>query len=392
MPEHPVIIIGASGAGLYTAYLLAQQKLPVRIYEAGPRLDPEPRSLIVTPEFTRALAPLAGIYDAAPAGVICNRIGQMALFSPARQVRVTLAQPDLVVERRGLIELLAAAAQAAGAELCLGHRFVGLAAGDPASPDRLTVRLLDAATGREEQVVASALVGADGVHSQVARAAGLTPPPAIFNLQAEIALPADVPADTACVWFAPQDTRFFYWLIPLEAGRAVVGLAADSMAQARESLARFLEARGWRALAYQAAAVAAHRLGYRPWVGSGRGRIYLVGDAAGQVKVTTIGGLVTGLWGAQAAARAIAGQQGYRATFGRLYRELDWHAVLRGLLDRFSGRDYDDLLRLLNEPTLRLLHERNRDQLAHFIWRLVLAQPAWVPFLVRLLARSLFVR
>ena len=41
----------------------------------------------------------------------------------------------------------------------------------------------------------------------------------------------------------------------------------------------------------------------------GAGNVYLVGDAAGQVKVSTVGGTVTGLRGAQAVALAILGQR-----------------------------------------------------------------------------------
>jgi flavin-dependent dehydrogenase len=380
MPKRPVVVVGASSAGLYAAYLLAQQKLPVRVYEASPHLAAEPRTLIVTAEFTRALSLPAR-------GVIRNEIRQMALFSPSARAQVALAQPDLVIERRGLIELLAAEAQTAGAELCLGYRFVGLAAEGPSG--QLSIRLVNEATGRQEQVTASALIGADGLHSQVARAAGLAAVPAIANLQAEVALPENFTPDTACVWFAPHDTRFFYWLIPQSAERAVVGLAADSMAQARECLARFLKARDWHPLAYQAETVAGHRFGYRPWARIGHARVYLVGDAAGQVKVTTVGGVVTGLWGARAAAQAIAGQPEHKATLARLSRELDWHTLLRGLLDRFSPADYDTLLRLLNQRTLALLRTHTRDQFTHMIWRLLLAQPRWLPFLARLLAHSL---
>jgi len=36
--------------------------------------------------------------------------------------------------------------------------------------------------------------------------------------------------------------------------------------------------------------------------------IFPIGDAGGQVKVTTVGGTVTGLWGGMAAVQAILGE------------------------------------------------------------------------------------
>lgn len=77
----------------------------------------------------------------------------------------------------------------------------------------------------------------------------------------------------------------------------------------------------------------------------------LVGDAAGQVKVTTIGGVVTGMCGGAAAARAILGGTSYTAETSSLRWELRAHAALRHLLDAFTDADYDHMLNLLNRRT-----------------------------------------
>ena len=114
-----------------------------------------------------------------------------------------------------------------------------------------------------------------------------------------------------------------------------------------------------------------------------------MGDAAGQVKVTTIGGVVTGLWGARAVAQAIVEGQAYDAALGRARWELDLHWLMRAVLNRFSDDDYDALLGLLNGKTLELLRTYNRDQLTGMWWKLLLAQPRWLPFLGRVLIRAL---
>ena len=56
---------------------------------------------------------------------------------------------------------------------------------------------------------------------------------------------------------------------------------------------------------------------------------------ASHVKVTTVGGLVTGLWGARAAAESILKNTSYAKALRRLNRELWLHELIRRVLNRF---------------------------------------------------------
>src|SRR5437899_2281582 len=51
----PVIVVGASAAGLFAAHQLAQERVPVCVYERGDQLSSLARTLIVTPEIERVL-------------------------------------------------------------------------------------------------------------------------------------------------------------------------------------------------------------------------------------------------------------------------------------------------------------------------------------------------
>lgn len=75
----------------------------------------------------------------------------------------------------------------------------------------------------------------------------------------------------------------------------------SSARHTKQKLERFLSRLGLKVEEIQAALVPAYKHWTRPW----RRISGLVGDAAAQVKVTTAGGLVTGLHGAKAAANAI---------------------------------------------------------------------------------------
>jgi flavin-dependent dehydrogenase len=124
-------------------------------------------------------------------------------------------------------------------------------------------------------------------------------------------------------------------------------------------------------------------------VNVGEGRTFLVGDNAGQVEVTTVGGVVTGMRGAAAAARAILNGTSYRQELAPLRRELSAHALVRYVLDGFTDDDYDQLLEMLNDETLNVLGEYHRDQLVQLIWRLLSTEPRWLLLGARALGRRL---
>ena len=125
------------------------------------------------------------------------------------------------------------------------------------------------------------------------------------------------------VWFDFGNTTYFYWMIPDSATKAVVGLITEPGANIRVLLDQFLAEKNCHPLAYQSGNAALYSPGNRIESRVGDLNILLVGDAAGQVKVTTVGGTVTGLSGGQAAASAILDEIPYRKTRKGVTRELD---------------------------------------------------------------------
>jgi flavin-dependent dehydrogenase len=376
MPDKHVVVIGASTSGLFAAYLLAKEGLPVRLYDQGETLGPPPRTLIVTSQISKVLGFV-------PTEAIVNRVQHIELLSRNVSARVSLQQPDLIVERAKLIHLLAARARQAGAEIELGYKFLGFE-GDE---DGLIVRLQNRQRDTAEHVRARFLIGADGACSDVARAAQMAGRGTVAILQARVALLPGAAAETVQVWFEREGTRFFYWLIPESKQSAAVGLIADDQDEASEKLQRFLQEHRLEASEYQAAQVATHP-GSRPWRRIGGADILLVGDAAGQVKMTTVGGVVTGLRGARAAARAIVQGTAYGKELRALHRELNLHWLIRGVLNHLADADYDRLLDLLNSRAQGILETCSRDEMAQALWGLLLAQPRWLLLGARSFLRS----
>lgn len=372
----PIPIIGASVAGLSAAYHLARGGMRVRVYEAQTPFEPAERTLIVTPAFLRLM-------DGGSEEVVLNRIAAFELISAHCSVRIPLGEPDVVLDRAALLRLLARRVQEAGGEILFGHRLTEV------HRDRsISVLRFSIGENRERLVPAPCMVGADGVHSAAARAVGSNGLRRVGLAQARVSLPPDLPPDTTRVWFDRTTTRFFYWLIPESPRVGAAGVIAESPEEARRLLERFLSAQGLELLDWQQGAEVP-LFPLRPGrVPNGDGRVLLVGDAAGQVKVTTVGGVVTGIRGGLAAARALLRRTSYGAEVLPLQHELTFHAIVRQVLDGFTDGDYDRLLELLNGRALAVLSRRHRDELAWALWPLLLSQPRWLLLGARALVRG----
>jgi len=365
-------IVGASAAGLFTAHLLARSGKQVRVFEGAEDLDPRPRSLIVTNRMNGVLGNLGKKAQV-------NEIRRFELFTNGRVAKVNLARPDVVVERSRLIRELAAAAQASGAQIDFGRQFVSFERGKK----NLILRLRRTDGQLEEENVDTA-VGADGAFSRVARSAGWPPQATVPLVQAIVRLPRDLPPDTTRVWFIPDDTPYFYWLIPDSATTGVAGLIGEDGPATRRALESFLDKRQLDPLEYQAARIPV----YSKWIPIRRqldgGEVYLVGDAAGHVKVTTVGGIVTGFRGALGVAEAIlAGKPGLRLR--ALRRELDVHLLIRKVIHNADQARYSHLVDLLNARSRKDLEGCTRDEPSQVLWRLCLHQPRFLLFGLRAL-------
>lgn len=361
-----IAIIGASSAGLHAASLLAGAGKRVVVFERQAELDPARRTLIITPQLKAVLREL-------PDAAILHAMPTMEVETPQASTTVKLNEADLIVERNHLAHVLAEQACAAGSEIRYGARFLSL---EP-HPDGALLHF-KTRSGEVLEVVAEAVIGADGAFSDVAAAAGIDRPPTVPIVQAEVNLPEGWDPSVTKVWFDVDETQYFFWLIPESAQHGVVGLVGSDRAETRAILQKFLKQHGFEPLAYQSAQVAMHHPKLRPYGTVGKAPVLLVGDAAGQVKVSTVGGTVTGFWGAQAAARALIKGRSYASELRPLKRELDVHWFIRYMLERLDNAGYDRLVRYMNPSVRALLGQYNRDSMAGVFWRIPLLQPRFL--------------
>lgn len=367
MPGDPIGIVGASAAGLFTALLFARAGLKVRLFERAERLDPVLRTLIVTDRIRKLLG-------ASSEKCAINEIRGFELFTDGRAAAIPLHSPDLVIERSRLIRALADEAQSKGAQIEFGRRFTSLQG--TRSGVELTFAGVASRTkaNHHERIRCSAVVGADGAQSCVARAAGWPRLTTVPLVQALVRLPSGMPPDTVRVWFIPDDTPYFYWLIPESSERGALGLIGVNGQQTRRCLERFMEKHHFKALGFQGARIPV----YQRWVPVERriaqGSVYLVGDAAAQVKVTTLGGVVTGLRGALGVTEKIL-NGGFSPELRALRRELDLHRLIRRSIHGFRQADYSRLVDWMNDGMRRSLSRVTRDEAARVLWYVCRSQP-----------------
>lgn len=360
-PDYDVIVVGASCAGLAAAHSLGEAGLRTLVLDSRHDFGTPERTWIVTQKLTDVVGCDVG-------SSVIHQTGVMELRANGTRRRVELERPDLIVERGALRRILAREVERAGVEVRLGGRVHEIESGS----SFLSVRVRN---GSSASLTARHLVGADGSRSVVAEAFGARTQRTVPIVQARVSLGDRYDPDVTRVWFDRARTRFFYWLIPESSSTGVLGLIAEHPSSARDLLDDFMDEHGYRAEEYQGAMIPLHQP-RRPieW-SAGSGRVLLVGDAAAHVKVTTVGGVVSGIWGARAAARALSSGNSYRRELRALHHELYLHDAVRWVMDRFHGRHYDLMLRLLNQELDLLLSTNDRDSMATKAWSLLRAQP-----------------
>ena len=220
-----VAVIGGSAAGLLAASLLAEKGVDVTVFEASKHLTEPKRTLIVTHQLSELIGPLNN-------DTVLNEIHRFELFANGRVAEVPLKKPDLVIERSKLIKDLTERATKNGANILTDHRFIDL---EP-NGSKLKFRVTNNGFANTKEVSTQVLIGADGAFSKVAKIGGWPSQKTVALIQAVVKLPSDMSADTTRVWFLPEDTPYFYWLIPHSASEGVLGLIAEDMQRGRRSV------------------------------------------------------------------------------------------------------------------------------------------------------------
>lgn len=361
LPAYDAVVVGAGPAGSATATGIARDGFRVLLLEEHRDIGiPLHCSGLVTPRTLEE----AGVGE----GLTMNSIKRADIYAPSGR-HLMLGDDRVrayVIDRVALDRSLAAGAQEDGVEMRTEAKLVR------AARTRGGISVTYLSRGKRYHVAAALLVGADGAHSKVARLMGMKgSAERVIGLGAEGTIPRANTDNVQVFVGSSMAPGWFAWTIPLGENRIRLGVgSSDGTFKPVRALQSVFETharhfRDWRPIQWTGGVIPIWSR--RTIV---QDNVMLVGDAAGQVKPTSGGGIYPALVSARLAARvaskALAGgdlsQAALRAyeetwdkTFGQEFRRGE---DLRRTYKIMTDDDFDRLLRLFgSRRILKLINK-----------------------------------
>ncbi len=341
MPDYDVIVAGGSVSGLLAAREIAAGGISVAVLEED--------SEIGTPEHCGGLVSISGIRNLGivpdASAVENSKIAKARILSPSGGFEINAEkQKVMVLDRRAFDKQIAFQAQKMGAEIrvkCSMRSFVQDGSG-------YAVKTSDG------DLSCKYFIDARGVASIIAK----NREGVLQSAQYEVYAPW-IERDTIEVAFDSQRyPGFFAWIIPTAQGSGKVGVAGKGI-NAAGALQSYMDSKGKHSVV---------RKVYAPiWVNGPAenfvsGRTIIVGDAAGQSKPTTAGGIYTcgmgGVFAGQAVVQAIRKNDDlmldqYEKNWHDIFKsEFDKMLLARRLLERLDNKAIDELFLAIPQEKL----------------------------------------
>jgi len=363
-----ISIIGAGPAGSYLAYLLAKQGKEVAVFEEHNAVgSPVQCTGIVTHSIEK--------FFRLKNEVVARRLNKVVVVSKSNRIEVNV---DEIVMWRDLFDrFVSEMAVDSGAKLYLNHKFLGF-------NGKSIIKVKDSKTNKIKEIKSDIIIGADGPYSAVAKSAGMDMGLRHYiGMQAKVRLKMDT--DAFETHFGSDFPNFFGWVVPESEDTARIGIGCFENAQ--EYFYKFLKSRTGKkdVICWESGLIPL----YNPKKVIQSGNVYVIGDAASQVKATTGGGIIPSLKAANTLCGCIINNKDYGREFRmQSGKELLLHLKIRNLLNRFSDNDYDKLLELMAQDKVKkVLKKYDRDTPIPLVLNLILKEPRFLYFAKALLSK-----
>ncbi len=287
---YDVIVIGGGPTGSYVAQKIAQAGYSVLVLERREKMGGR---ICCTGIISQNCLDAFDINS----GLVQRKVNSAKIYSPSRkQIYLWRKENQAAIIDRGQFDkYMAERAQVAGAEYLFKKAVVDLTIEN----DHISVKT--DSNGNRLEFKSRAAVIAVGFGSKLIKKLRLAPP-ADFVVGAQIEVDGDRISEIEVFTGSKVAPGFFAWLVPTLPHRGLVGLL--SRHSPKERLSRLLSSlKNESKIKYNEGEIACRGITIKPLTKTYGQRFLVIGDAAGQVKPTTGGGIFFGLLGARIAAR-----------------------------------------------------------------------------------------
>ncbi len=335
--DKKVSVVGAGTSGLLAARELSRRGIDTTVYDQ--------KKIVGVPVRASGIVSINGLkaMGIEYAKISTNVLRGARIHAGGRSMQITSAEPVAnVLDRKALADLCIDEAGKAGAEIITGMRMHG--------------------SGLDGLSSDSVIIGADGPVSAVAAHFSMGPiKKYVLTYKAEFNVDVKDPEFVDLYFDNDEFPGLFAWACPNAKDILELGVGIDSRTgNSRKALDRFLGRREIKEMTDGAKmtdnGASMIPMSMREKIVDGRRKVLLVGDAAGQVKGTTGGGLVYGSAAALMAADAVSrnlesGQSlyAYAAAYRKRYRtEMLLHSMINRLYTSLGSASVGRLIWFMN--------------------------------------------
>lgn len=377
--DYDAIVVGGGPAGLLAAREIASAGFKVCVVEEHPEIG-----YPVKCSGLYSVSGLAALDLKLDESIISNTIKGGRFYSPSGKELLAYSNVERarVVEKKLFDKFLAREAARAGTEFRLKTKVAAV---------KISDRVLVKTEGMgSSELSAELIIGADGIRSNVARLVGLRIPKKIVAAAQVEVDDVEVEKDIAEVYLGRSYAPNFYaWILPKENVYEVGVGIREPRARVMDYLHRFMEQHPVASKKIKSKSILEFNIGgfsIEVARDTAAERTLIVGDAAGQTKASTGGGVITGGIAARLAGKACIKaleEENFSKEFLKENYEDEWkkeigfelevHSVLRSMFDSLSDAQLEELFDLaLQEKISELMIKyHDTDRPSHFVRELL---------------------
>ena len=353
-----ITIIGAGPIGCYAGYLLAKSGHDVSIYERKKETGlPIQCTGLLTEDFDQ--------FGLDKSSFLVNTFSEIEVNSSNQQLIIN--NKEYLVCRKKFDNYLANLALKTEVKIFYNSSFLRR------EKEKIVIKDQD----KEKIITPDVLIAADGPLSSVAKAYGFYNGKRknYYGIQAVVRGKFN-PQKYQTFFSKEVCPELFAWIVPESKDIARVGLATTK--NSRFYFDKFMLGKDLSVMEMQAGTIPL----YHPRQKLVKDNCYLLGDASGYVKATTLGGIIPGMKQAQVLVDCIDNDKDYNQEVKSLRKRMGLHLRLRKVMNKFSDKDWDHVLKLLGQDKIKwVLEKHTRENPLPIVAKTLIREPRFFKFI-----------